>query len=57
MSLHARIAGALGWTIEETRQFSLVALRDLVRPVDPKLADEISEVVQSGRVILPWMEG
>lgn len=40
--LHARVAAALGWTVEETRSFSLWALRDVVRPVSPKLAHEIT---------------
>jgi len=33
VSLHQRIAEALGWTVEQARSFSLPALRDLVRPV------------------------
>lgn len=50
--MHKRIAAALGWTVEQTRSFSLQALRELVRPVDPALADEISKVVQSGWVVV-----
>jgi hypothetical protein len=42
MDLHARIAQALGWTVSETQNFSLQTLRDLVRPVNPKLAREIT---------------
>lgn len=42
MNLHERIAQALGWTVEQAQSFSLVALRDLVRPVYPKLAHEIT---------------
>lgn len=42
MSLHERIAAALGWTVEQTQGFSLLALRDLVRPVSAKLAHEIT---------------
>lgn len=41
-NIHARIAEALGWTIEEVQSFSLQTLRDLVRPVSPKLAREIT---------------
>jgi hypothetical protein len=44
--LHERIAKALGWTVEETRSFSLPALRDLVRPVSMKLAHEITIAIQ-----------
>lgn len=51
MSLHERIALALEWPVENTRCFSLAALRDLVRPVDPQLANEISLTLQSGRHI------
>ena len=39
--LRARLAAALGWPLEDTQGFSLLALRDLVRPVSPKLAHEI----------------
>lgn len=48
MSLHQRIAQALGWTEEQTHSFSLAALRDLVRPVSTKLAHEIDVVLASG---------
>ncbi len=41
MNLHQRIAHVLGWTLAETQGFSLQALRDVVRPVSPKLANEI----------------
>lgn len=43
--LRTRIAKALGWTQAEVGQFSLPALRDLVRPVDPALASDIGDVV------------
>lgn len=42
MNLHQRIADALGWTLAETQSFSLQALSDVVRPVSPKLAHEIT---------------
>jgi hypothetical protein len=45
-SLHARIAKALGWTVKEAQSFSLPALRDLVQPVSPKLAEEITLRIQ-----------
>lgn len=47
--IHEQIAKALGWTIEDARSFSLQTLRDWVRPVDSKLAAEISEAIRSGR--------
>jgi len=51
-SLHARIAAKLGWTERETHSFSLPALRDMVRPVDPKLASEITDQIHSGEHIV-----
>lgn len=50
-SLHRRIAATLGWTESSTRSMSLASLRDLVRPVDPALAEEIGERIRSGRHI------
>jgi hypothetical protein len=46
--LHERIARALGWTVEQTQSFSLAALRELVRPVNAKLAAECDTVIRSG---------
>jgi hypothetical protein len=43
--LAARVALALGWTVDDVRSFSLPALRDLVRPVSPKLAHEITQAM------------
>jgi hypothetical protein len=43
--LHERIAEALGWNLKEVQSFSLRALRDLVRPVDKSLAEEISKEI------------
>lgn len=51
MSLHKKIAKVLGWSTNETHGFSLQSLRELVRPVDPKLADEISQRITSGDYI------
>jgi hypothetical protein len=50
--LHDRIAKALGWSVSDTRSFSLAALRDLVRPVSAKLAHDITTAIQSGSVLL-----
>lgn len=52
MTLHERLAEKLGWTVEETRGFSLATLREFVRVKHPKLAAEISEVIRTGRHIL-----
>ena len=45
--LHQRIANALGWTLDEVRQFSLPSLRALVRRTHPKLAREITLYTRS----------
>ena len=47
-SLHGRIAKALGWTPSEVHSMSLAALRDVVRPQDPALSAEISDVIARG---------
>ncbi len=52
MSLHERIAKTLGWTVAEAMSFSLPALRELVRSVNPKLAHEISECLHTGQHLL-----
>jgi hypothetical protein len=46
--MHARIALALGWSLEDVRSFSLPALRELVRPVAPELAEEITQALANG---------
>jgi hypothetical protein len=46
--MHRRIAAVLGWSVKETQGFSLQSLRELVRPLDPTLANEISESIRSG---------
>ncbi len=48
MTLYERIAEALGWSVKATQSFSLYALRELVRPVSPKLAGEITEAIRLG---------
>ncbi len=53
MALHERVAEALGWTVAQAQSFSLAALRDLVRPVSPKLAYELTQVIQGGGVLRP----
>lgn len=50
-NLHERIAKALGWSVKDTQSLTMHALRDLVRPVDPQLAQEMSHVIQSGAYI------
>jgi hypothetical protein len=46
--LHERIAKCLGWTVNETKSFSLAALREWVSVKDPALHDEIGLVIQQG---------
>lgn len=45
VSLHERIAKALGWPLRDVESMSLPSLRELVRPVDRYLAEEISESI------------
>jgi hypothetical protein len=52
MTLHERIAEALGWTVKETQSFSFQTLRDLVRPVSPKLAHELTVAIQTGSYLV-----
>lgn len=52
MTLHERIAEALGWTLAETHSFSLATLRECVRHVNPKLATEIDAVINTGSHIV-----
>lgn len=47
-TLQDRIAAALGWTRDEVRSFSLGAARDLVRPIDRALSEEISGYIARG---------
>lgn len=49
--LHDRIAKALGWSERDVRSMSMQTLRELVRPVDPDLAAEMSHVIRSGEYI------
>lgn len=51
MDLKERIAQALGWTVAETNSFSLQTLRELVRPMSPKLAHELEQAIQSGAYV------
>jgi hypothetical protein len=53
-TLHERIVAVLGWTVEEVQSFSLPALRELVRPVSPKLAHDITVALRLGaHLVLP----
>jgi len=47
-TLHERVAKALGWSLGDVRSLSLQSLRELVRPVDPKLAAELTQTISSG---------
>ncbi len=44
--LTERIATTLGWPEADVLSFSLPSLRAMVRPVSPKLAYEITQVMQ-----------
>lgn len=45
-ALHERIAAALGWSVADTRSFSLAALQEWVRgnAKDPKLYGVIADI-------------
>jgi len=45
--LHEQIAKALNWPLQDTYTRSLPSLRELVRPVDAALADEITRTMQA----------
>jgi hypothetical protein len=49
--LEQRIAVALGWPVVAVRSLSAASLRELVRPVSPKLARELDNLIRSGRVL------
>jgi hypothetical protein len=48
VTLHERIAEALGWKIQDVQSFSFQSLRELVRTTHPKLAHELTVAIQSG---------
>lgn len=51
-TLHDRIAEVLGWSLSEAKAFSILSLRELVRPVSQKLAHEIDlEIAGKGYVV------
>ncbi len=50
-SLHSRVAHAMGWSEKEVASVSAQSLRDNLRHVDPKLAEEIGEAIRSGSYI------
>lgn len=47
-TMHERAAAALGWSVAQTQSMSLATLRDLVRPINPALAGEMTRAIQSG---------
>ena len=51
-SLHERIADALKWSINDAKSLSLSSLRELVREIDPALANEIMGIIERGETIL-----
>ena len=45
--LRARVAAALGWSVADTQSLSIPSLRELVRPVSPKLEHELTVLMHS----------
>ena len=52
-TLHERVADALGWRVEDAQSFSLLSLRELVRPVSPKLAYLLTQEIDRGVLLTP----
>lgn len=50
-TLHERISKVLGWPLSDVQSFSLNAVRELVRPLDAALADEITEAGEHGYTV------
>lgn len=50
--LRQRVADALGWSVEDTKKFSLAALRDILPAHKHKLRHELSLIIQSGSHII-----
>lgn len=48
MTLHERIAKALDWPLSDVEKHSLYALREIVRPISPKLAHELTVMIRGG---------
>lgn len=48
VKLQERIAEKLGWTLKDVQSMSLQSLRENVRPVSPKLANELTTFIRSG---------
>ncbi len=48
-TLHERIAVVLGWTVAETQSFDMRSLRELVRTLDVRLAEEITRHIAEDR--------
>jgi hypothetical protein len=52
MTLHERIAEKLGWPLQDVKATSPYSLRELVMPLDPPLADEITQEIKRLRKII-----
>lgn len=50
-SIHERAARALGWPLQDVQSLSFHSLRELVRPVDPGLASEMTEAIQTSAYV------
>ena len=47
-----RIAKLLGWSLADVNSFDLKSLRELVRPLSPKLTHELDVAIRSGSYII-----
>jgi hypothetical protein len=50
-NLQERIAKELGWSLSEVQSFSYQSLRDLVRPVSQKLANELTLAINGSLLV------
>lgn len=50
--LRQRVADALGWTVEDTEKFSIIALRDFLPASKHKLKHELDLILRSGSHII-----
>ena len=48
VSLYERIAAALKWSVADVQSFSMLMLREILKPKHPKLAAEVTALVASG---------
>lgn len=51
-AIRERIAKAIGWTVEDTKSFSLPTLREFLRMHDAALYEELGEIIRLEKHVL-----